>query len=117
MHSKYAYINNFPGGGLTVGFDRTALEEYLKFNPSVETVNDLMARVFLSGLISKEDLKHCDVRASLTDGGDLFIAFKAKVISEDYCSNLANRLRDVIDNPPMNDTATASNSTSAPQVN
>ena len=80
----------------------------------METVDDLMVRVFLSGFISEEDRNRCVIRGSLSSEGDLFIAFEAKVRSEEYCNTLAKRLENVINNPPMNDTASVS--TSLPQV-
>ncbi len=105
------------GGGITIGFDRNALEEYLTINPSVETVDDLMLRVFSSGLISRENQSHCEVSASLLNDGDLFIALKAMVRSEDYCMMLAQRLENVINDPPsMRNSSSTPVLTPLPQV-
>ncbi len=88
----------FLGGGLTVGFDREAFEDYLSLNPSVETVDDLLKRMILSGLITKKDLLHCDIKASLLNEGDLFLAFEALVEAEDYCMTLSKKIGDMINN-------------------
>ena len=104
------------GGGITIGFDRNALEEYLTINPSVETVDDLMLRVFSSGLISRENQSHCEVSASLLNEGDLFIALKAIVRSEDYCMMLAQRLENVINDPPSMRNSSTPVLTPLPQV-
>ena len=75
---KYPHTNfSSSGGGITIGFDRERFDNYLNLNPSVETVDDLPLRIILSGLISEEDLLQCDVKASMLNEGDLFIAFEA----------------------------------------
>ena len=74
-------------------------------------------RVILSGLISEEDLNHCDVKASLLNEGDLFIAFEALKKSEDYCMKLAGKIERLINNPSRaGNTSPGFNFTSMPQV-
>jgi len=102
----------FPGGGLTIAFDRDALEEYLHLNPSLQTVDDLSIRILLSDVISKEDRNRCNITFSLLDEGDLFIAFEAKSRADDYCMKASERVSKLINDLPED----ASTSVAVPQV-
>lgn len=109
----------YVGGGLTIGFDRDALEDYINLNPSLETVDDLLMMLIAAGFIKEDDLRRCNVTASLLSSGDLYLALKAVSKSDTFCNQRTEDLVDRINNPPRDDgssSTTATVSTSNPQV-
>ena len=72
----------------------------------------MSVRILLSDLISEEDRNRCNIKFSLLDEGDLFIAFEAKSRADDYCMRASERVAETINNP----SADTSTSVAIPQV-
>ena len=97
---------------MTIGLDGDSLDEYVRLNPSVDTVTDLLNVLVQSRFITMTVASRCNVEASLLDSGDLHMVLENLMNSDSICAMAAQEIADRINNPPMGDEITEAN----PQV-
>lgn len=88
------------GGALTIGLDRDAMDEYIRLNPEMDTVDEFLKELVNSGFIPMDVLERCMVSASLLETGDLNMVMESMDNSnENTCSMFAETVADRINNP------------------
>ena len=88
---------------MTIGLDRVALDEYIHLNPAMGTVDELLKVLVTSHFIPEDVVRRCRVAANLLRTGDLHVVLENVHITESACAMAANRIAEVINNPPMAD--------------
>ena len=77
---------------MTIGLDRDSLDEYVRLNPSVDTVTNLLNVLVQSRFITMTVASRCNVEASLLDSGDLHMVLENLVNSDSICAMAAQEL-------------------------
>jgi len=107
---------SFPAGGaVTIGLDRDAVDEYVRLNPSVDTVDEFLKALVASGFIPEDIIRRCNISANLLRTGDLHVVLESVIRSDNVCSRFAQRIADRINNPPEGG-ATMTTTNTNPQV-
>lgn len=102
---------------MTIGLDRDAVDEYVRLNPSLDTVDELLKVLVASRFIPEDVVRRCKVAASLLRTGDLHVLLENINSSDSTCAMAAEQIAERINNPPMGDDGTETTTTAAnPQV-
>lgn len=103
------------GGAVSIGLDQDGLDEYVRLNPSVDTVDEFTKRLVASGFFPDDIVQRCEIAASILETGNMHMVLKNVLENETACYMFAERIADMINNPP----SSSGNSTVAiayPQV-
>lgn len=102
---------------MTIGLDRDAVDEYVRLNPLLETVDEFLRELVASGFIREEVVRRCKIVANLLDSGDMHLVLENLEQTDTVCAMAAERIADRINNPPTSDDDDTSNAVTAnPQV-
>ncbi len=108
------WFSYYAGGAITIGIDRDGLDEYVRLNPSLETLDDFVTTLIADTFIPEMILRSCRVSANLLDTGDLHMVLENLVTSENTCRMFVETMANDINNPPRNNGSMTT--TAVPQV-
>ena len=95
---------------MTLGFDRDALDEYIRQNPSLETLDEFLTTLVGNGFIPENILRLCRVAVTLLRTGDVHIVLENIQRAGSACRMFVEQIAEKINNPASAVT------TSSPQV-
>ena len=87
------------GGAVTIRLIRAILDEYLRLNPSLETVDDVIKSLIADGFITEDIIRQCKIAANLLDTGDLHVVLENRLNMGTPCRDFAERIAAKINNP------------------
>ena len=103
------------GGAITIGLDQSGLDEYIRLNPSLGTIDSLVTTLISDTFIPEVILRSCKLSANLLDTGDLHMVFENVMSSDNACRMFVETMANKINNPPRNNGSTEV-TTAIPQV-
>lgn len=93
----------FVGGAVTIALNHEALDEYIRLNPSFETVDEVLITLITSRFIPENIIRRCNASANILMTGDMQLVLKNVMNSERICHMFAAQIAEAINNPPMSD--------------
>jgi hypothetical protein len=94
---------NSAGGAVTIGLDYDALDEYLRLNPSVDTIDSFLRVLLRSQFIPDDVASRCIVAANLLNSGDFHMVLENLILSDPICGTAVEEIADRINYPPDDD--------------
>ena len=86
---------------MTIGLDHDAVDEYVRLNPSMDTVDELLKQLVASDFIPENILRRCMVSANLLMTGSLHMVLESVNGSDgNVCTMFAETIADKINDPP-----------------
>ena len=84
-----------------MAIDFRGLGEYVKLNPRLQTLDDLLEVLLESEFIPKETIERCTFEASLTAAGDIQFSLSARDVDTDadFCWSQSEALAQAINSP------------------
>ena len=88
------------GGAVFVALDLAGLRDYIRINPSMRTLDDIIEALVESGFISDEVIDRCGLEATLTTTRNIQITLSAQNNDDAaFCIGAGDDLADFINNP------------------